>query len=176
MSKKWMFGVALLGMSTLVMAGDEVTEAARNPAAVSSPTLVAASDMTPTMLESIFTQALFKTSYLENGDLSVQFGAGGGRATVHIDQAHQLLRYYRVYRFKTSATDTQKLELANRINREIIMVRTYIPKGQADTLVVDYFQPYDESVTRYQIASTARYSMDVAMKAVNQMDEEDIVK
>jgi hypothetical protein len=56
------------------------------------------------------------------------------------------------------------------------MVRAYIPKGQADTLVVDYFQSYDEGVTRYQIASTARYSMDVAMKAVNQMDEDDIVK
>lgn len=176
MSKKWILGMALLGMCGVAMAGEQTAEAERNPAAVSSPTFVAASEMTPTTLESIFTQALFKTSRLESGDLSVQFGAGGGRATVHIDQAHQLLRYYRVYRFKTSATDTQKLELANRINREIIMVRAYIPKGQADTLVLDYFQSYDEGVTRYQIASTARYSMDVAMKAVNQMDEADIVK
>lgn len=171
MCGKWMLGLLLVFASSCAFADDKV---AGEKLPASNSTVIAESDMSMATLEQLFKNSFFKTSTVGNGDLSIELG--NGHAQIHLDKDHKLLRYYKVFSFRKPEADTRKIVLANQINSNVILVRAFVLDEHLDSLVFDYSLPYDVGATAYQIVSTLRTFSDVAHKAVNEYDTENIVK
>lgn len=136
---------------------------------------IAEGDMSLETLERLFKSAYFKISVVGEDTLSVQMSADLS-AKIHIDRQHKLLFFYKVYGFKSQADQAKRVDLANRINDSAILVRASVPDDHSDSLVLDYYLPYEDSVLAFQVVNGLRRFSEVANKAVIQFDSGDIVE
>ncbi|MDD2721843.1 MAG: hypothetical protein PHH47_11110 [Gallionella sp.] len=132
-------------------------------------------DMSVETLERLFRSAFFKTSQEGENGLVVQVSADRS-VRIHIDRQHNLLFFFKVFGFKGGAEQSRRIDLANRINNSVILVRASVPDDHTDSLVLDYYLSYQEAVLAYQVVNAARDFSDVAVKAVNQFDSDDIIE
>lgn len=143
--------------------------------AASPAASIAEGDMSVEALDRLFKNAFFKTTIEGEDRIVIQISADRG-ARIHIDRQHKLLFFYKVFGFKGQAKESSRIDLANRINASVILVRASVPGDHTDSLVIDYYLPYEEAVPTYQIVNALRNFSEVAVKAVSQYDSEDIVE
>lgn len=168
MCNKWILGILLVLASSFGLAKEVVTDA---PNTVT----IEENDMSQARLEQLFKSSFYKTKTVSNGDLIIQF-SNGGNALVKIDSGRKLLRYYKVYGFKEKGMKANKIELANRVNGDVIFVRASVPLEDPDSLLLDYFLSYEGGISAFQVVSTLRYFSEVAGNAIIEQDTGNIIE
>ena len=77
---------------------------------------------------------------------------------------------------KPEATRMQSLELANRINDKMIMVRCSIPETEKDPFIwIDHFTMTEGGITGEEIVALTRRFVKVILDGFRELDTEDIV-
>lgn len=114
---------------------------------------LAEEDVTTANLALIFKRAFFKASESE-GDLRVE--TDGPVTYLGVDQERKLIKYSTIYRLTNDASRAEKIELANKANDCVIVVRCSIPENNDDLLFIDYFLPFEEGIPMYLVVSTLR--------------------
>ncbi len=109
----------------------------------------------------------------EDGDLLVQ--DGGLRCFVFVSgKNNDRLRMVISFGFKDNATPAQKLSLANRINQVYIIARAFVTEG--GNLGLDYYLPLAGGMPAKTFLLATKRFMNVVREAVNDADEEDVVR
>lgn len=137
------------------------------------PEWLLADEVTPETLLSVFRQAYMDVETIPNGMLRVSV-EGAGHVNVRVDVERKLLVFVQHYGLKAESTRSDKLELANRINDRVVLVRLTV--ADDTTLTSDHFMAYDGVVTPRQIIEGLRRFAHVTRAAVSRMDTEDVVQ
>lgn len=136
------------------------------------PPLLDEGNLTVRALERVFRQAFLKSEPIKNDHILVNTDIGL-KVIVHLDDERKFLKYMAFLHLKSDAPDSAKLRLANTLNEKVIFARFAVP--QADVLVADYFLPYEEGVTPYQVVNALRQFAAVVFGSVNTLDEDDLI-
>lgn len=184
---KVLFGILLACASTAASADPKLLDmkaieaGAAGQAQVAAPSAadpvarISEQEMSVETLERLFRSAYFKAAAEGDNRLIVQVSADRS-VRIQIDRQHKLLFFFKVFGFKGGAQESRRLDLANRINNSVILVRASVPDDHDDSLVLDYYLSYQDAVLAPQVVNAAREFSDVAVKAVSQFDSEDIVE
>jgi hypothetical protein len=143
--------------------------AGRAMADLKSP--LAEQDTTLNQIKAFMDQAAFKTEIDEDGDLKIT--DDGLKSFFRVDAERKIITIFAVYRLKASATELQKLQLINRLNDKVIVVRFCMP--DATTLWCDYQFSFDGGVTPFYILNTYRQFARITRMSVATHDTEDVV-
>jgi hypothetical protein len=135
-------------------------------------TIVAAADVT---IESL--QELLSSSYVTNEiDAEGRILAttdSGLKVFLTLNESNKLIKFALGFRIKEDASEEQKLNLANRINDKIILVRYAVPAPEV--LVADYFLPYGQGIIPLQIVNSLKLLDKVCLAGIREQDTDSIV-
>lgn len=131
-------------------------------------------EVTTQSLSKIFKNILFKTSFDDDGDLIVY--TDGPRVLVTLNSSQKLTKFMSLYGVKKSARLDIKHELINKLNDQYIFVRFAIPEKRPDVLMADYYLPFEEGVSSYQVAKAIRLFAQVVPNAIRASDTHDLVE
>jgi hypothetical protein len=135
-------------------------------------TIVAAADVT---IESL--QELLSSSYVTNEiDAEGRILAttdSGLKVFLTLNESNKLIKFALGFRIKEDASEEQKLNLANRINDKIILVRYAVPAPEV--LVADYFLPYGQGIIPLQIVNSLKLLDKVCLAGIREHDTDSIV-
>jgi hypothetical protein len=135
-------------------------------------TIVAAADVT---IESL--QELLSSSYVTNeidADGRILATTDSGlKVFLTLNESNKLIKFALGFRIKEDASEEQKLNLANRINDKIILVRYAVPAPEV--LVADYFLPYGQGIIPLQIVNSLKLLDKVCLAGIREHDTDSIV-
>jgi len=97
----------------------------------------------------------------------------GLKVFLTINEPNKLIKFALGFRIKEDASEEQKLQLANRINDKIILVRYAIPAPEV--LVADYFLPYTQGIIPTQIINSLKLLDKVCLAGIREHDTDGIV-
>ena len=100
----------------------------------------------------------------------------GPKVVVSIQEKHKLIRYVIVYGMNEFGPLDQKLSFVNRMNDDVIFARFSVPESRPEMLMCDYFLPYEEGVTAFQIVTAMRLFARVVVGAIHACDDDDLVQ
>ncbi len=129
--------------------------------------------VTPTHLLQLFKNALMKASLDEENDIRVTTGLGS-LFLIEVLSEQKMLKYVSLFGFKKQANQSEKLLLLNQLNSGVILSRFSMPK--ADALLSEYFLPYEEGISSYQVINCLRLFEQVTTGAIRQFDTSDLVE
>ena len=141
---------------------------------MSETELIGQYDVTPELLEGLFKRGFFSTRIDDDGDLIVE--SEGPKVVVSIQEKHKLIRYVIVYGMNEFGPLDQKLSFVNRMNDDVIFARFSVPESRPEMLMCDYFLPYEEGVTAFQIVTAMRLFARVVVGAIHACDDDDLVQ
>jgi len=122
-------------------------------------------------IKTLFEAALVKCEIDEDGDLAIE--EDGLKSFIMVDTEKKLLTYVSAWGFKEGTTELRKLQFANQLNDELIVVRFCIPKP--DVLYCDYQLSYENGLYAYQAISTYRLFVRVVRGGILTKDTDDII-
>ena len=137
----------------------------------SAPAFLPEGEVNAQKLAEIFKVAYMKCTIDEDGDLLVQ--TDGPRVFVSVQEDKKLLKFIAMYGLKESATEEMKMAFVNRMNDGIIFARFSV--ARADTLMADYYLPYEEGILAFQIVAALRLFGRVVPGAIQACDKDDLV-
>lgn len=132
------------------------------------------SEVTPENIRELFSRAFYSTDLDDDGDVHVNVEPIS--VFISIDKDTRLLRYSAYYGFHETASLESKLAFVNKMNDDVIFCRFSIPENREDKLVADYYLPFGESISSFQIVSAIRLFALVVVKAIHDYDDDDLVK
>lgn len=135
--------------------------------------ILAEDEVTSDNVARLFKRAFMRTIIDEDGDVRVETDAGP-KVLISLDEDRKLLKFTTIYGLKDSATEAEKLAFVNKMNDDMIFVRFCV--ADADMLVADYFLPYEQGITAYQIVLTVRLFSRIVPAAIQTCDEDDLVE
>lgn len=141
----------------------------QRPAAPADP--VTERTLTRDSLKAIFEAAKLKVSIDSDGDIMLKEAV-----TVFAFPDKDRIRLLVNYGFKPAATLQQKLELANRINHDYIVVRASVPARNQAQLAMDYYILIGSGLSKATLVAATRRFMSIVPDAVKEHDTDDIVK
>ena len=98
---------------------------------------------------------------------------GAGHVLVRVDTKRKMLSFVQHYDLKEEASLLDKLQLANRINDQMVLVRLTV--ADETTLVSDHFMGFDCTITARQIVEGVRRFTRITRVAITNMDLQDVV-
>lgn len=128
-------------------------------------------EVTQEKLEDLFKQAFMSTTIDRDGDLVVE--SEQVNTFVHVIKGNNLIKYAAYFAIDESYPEKDKYELANRMNRQIVFCRFSVEKK---ALVCDYFLPYEEGISKFQIISSIRLFGKIIPSAIKSCDDIGLVK
>jgi len=128
-------------------------------------------EMSQQTLKAYFEQAAMTAEIDSDGDLKIT--ENGFKGFLRVDAERKIVTIFALYGMKAAAPEIQKLQLVNRLNDKIILVRFCMPKPT--TLWCDYQLRYEGGLTPYYIINTYRMFSRVTRQAVAQQDTDDVV-
>ncbi len=128
-------------------------------------------EMSQQTLKAYFEQAAMTAEIDSDGDLKITEDGFKGFLLVHAER--KIVTIFALYGMKASAPEIQKLQLVNRLNDKIILVRFCMPNPT--TLWCDYQLSYEGGLTPYYLINTYRMFSRVTRQAVAQQDTDDVV-
>lgn len=131
-------------------------------------------EVTISNLQSLFDRAFFNTYIDGDGDLVVKDGEHN--IFLSVMENTKLLAYFSYFRIREATPLHQKLNLVNKINDSVVMVRFSIQERNPDTLMVDYYLPFEGGVSASQIISTLRVYERIINVVMHIYDEDDIIE
>ncbi len=136
--------------------------------------IIAENEVTPDTIRDLFRRAFFSASLDDDGDVRVE--TDDPTVFVSINADNKLLRYTAVYRFENTASLESKHAFVNKMNDDVIFCRFSVPLEAPDILMVDYYLPFGEGVTSFLIVRALRLFARVIPKAIQDCDENDIIR
>lgn len=130
-------------------------------------------DVTTAKLCGLFKRAYMKAT-LDGGQLSVD--SDGPRVLVEVEENHKLLKFMALYMMRDDAALESKFEFMNRLNSSVIFARFSIPGDHPGVLVADYYLPFEEGITSFQIVTSLRLFARVVPGAIQACDNEALVQ
>ncbi|MDZ7373791.1 MAG: YbjN domain-containing protein [candidate division KSB1 bacterium] len=124
-------------------------------------------------LADLLQQEEYSAQVDEDGEVRVTMGEGTF-VYIAIDTVRRLLKFYTLFRFRPNAPLASKLTLVNRMNDEVIFVR--FSMAATDILFTDYFLSYDGGLLWHQFLRSLAWFSRVAVSAVAEFDEDDLVQ
>jgi len=121
-------------------------------------------------LMGIFKAAFFTAELDSDGDLVIR--DSGVNTFMKVDDDRKILTMFSLWGLKSSFSDADKWQLANRLNDELIVVRFAVPRP--DTLWCDYQMLYEGGLSAFQIVNTYKRFVSVCRGACEK-DEADII-
>lgn len=132
------------------------------------------SEVTPENIRKLFTRAFYSTHLDDDGDVVVN--AEPISVFVSINKDNRLFKYSTYYGVDETAPLESKHAFVNKMNDGVVFCRFSIPEDHEDTLVADYFLPFVESISSFQIVSSLRLFASVVVNAIHHYDDDDLVK
>ncbi|MBU1236385.1 MAG: YbjN domain-containing protein [Gammaproteobacteria bacterium] len=132
--------------------------------------LLAEEDVTLAKIKTFFDAAFLKTEMDEN---KLKITDGGFKAFIKIDEKKKLITYFSGWKMKESVSETKKLQLVNKLNDDLIVVRFSMPRPTV--LWCDYQVLYEGGVTPYSIVNNYRIFAKVTRGAASTRDPDDII-
>jgi hypothetical protein len=131
--------------------------------------------VTPTHLLQLFKNALMKASLDEENDIRVTT-MPGSLFLIQVLSEQKMLKYVGMFGFKDNeqANTSEKLALLNQLNSGIILSRFSMPRE--DVLLSEYFLPYEEGISSYQVVNCLRLFERVTTGAIRQFDTSNLVE
>gem|GEM_PF-724770 len=105
--------------------------------------LITTENLSKELLKSVFDAAFMDASYDKDGDLLIQEKC---RCFLFPDQEKRRIRLHTQFGFKPSSSELQRLECANLINKDYILVRAAV--GRNNTLLFTYDVSLDGGVSK----------------------------
>jgi len=103
---------------------------------------------------------IFKNAYMDaelDQDGDVRLTLDGIKVLVTVDQSRKLIHFISIFGVKPSATRQQVLELCNRINDRLILIRAAYPSALPSAAVMlDHYVVTEAGVTGVEIVDDAR--------------------
>lgn len=137
-----------------------------------APEMLPADQITPETLLTVFRQAYLEVESLPDSSLMLTL-AGDGRVRVRVDAERKLLSFTAVYGLKEEAATLDKLELANRVNDGMVLVRLSV--ADDTTLVSDHYVRLDGVFTPRQLVEGVRHFAQTTRAAIQCMDTGNVV-
>ncbi len=134
--------------------------------------LIPEEEVTRDRLRELLAEVDLPTEVDQDGDLRVTTDVGT-HAYVALDERRRLIKFYTAYRLREDASVAEKLNLANTLNDEVILVRFCVVG--TSILVADYFLSYDRGLLPHQFLRSLSWFSQVAVQAVAAYDEDNIV-
>ncbi len=128
--------------------------------------------MSLNLIQTFLDQAAYKTEIDSDGDLKIT-NEGGMKAFFRVDSERKIVTIFAAYRLKASAPELAKLQLVNRLNDKVIVVRFCMP--DATTLWCDYQFSYEGGLTPRYILNVYRQFIRITRIAVVQHDSDDVI-
>lgn len=160
---------ALLGAALMVAMASAPVHAQKGSG--SAQDIVTADSMSMPQLKSVLEAAMFTVSEESNGDLVVN---DRGKTIVRLAKDRIWLACF--FRFKDDVPMLSKLELANRLNDSIIIVRSAVPSHETNELELDYDILLSGGVTKAAIVAAIKRFIDTSSSGVVKYDTDDIVR
>ena len=137
-----------------------------------SEDLITPENLSKELLKSVFDAAYMETSYDDDGDLRVKEDV---RCWVLLpgekrDRIHLLT----IFGLKPEASRQQRLELANEINKEYVVVRAFINSSDSLSLTYDFL--LEGGITKKALVLGVKRFCGIPRLAINELDRDDIVK
>ena len=132
------------------------------------------SEVTPENIRELFSRAFYNTDLDDDGDVVVN--AEPISVFISINTNNRLLKYSTYYRVDETAPLESKFAFVNKMNDDLVFCRFSIPEDHEDTLVADYFLPFGESISSFQIVSSLRLFALVVVSAIRDCDDDDLVQ
>lgn len=133
--------------------------------------IIEEADVTIERLRKVFDAAFLKTEITRSGALKVS--DSGDFAYISLLEGMDLIRISVTYGFEDGTRLADKLELANKVNNEVVVTRWSITdKGKLDT---DYYLSYENGVLGYQIVRSYKRFLSCGVSGLRK-DDKDIVK
>lgn len=139
-----------------------------------TPEYIVESEVTPENIRELFSRAFYSTHLDDDGDVVVN--AEPISVFITISKNNRLLKYSTYYEIDETAPLEPKLAFVNKMNDHVVFSRFSIPEDHEDTLAADYFLPFGESISSFQIVSALRLFASVVVNAIRDCDDADLVK
>lgn len=135
-------------------------------------TVAAAADVTIESLQELLSAAYVNNELDNQGRILITTDSGL-KVFATLNEANKLIKFALGFRLKEDATEEQRLQLANRINDKVIMIRYAIPA--AEVLVADYFLPYGQGIVPLQVVNSLKLLDKICLAGIREHDTDGIV-
>jgi hypothetical protein len=141
---------------------------------MSNTEILAETEVNKENIAELLKRAFIKASFDKDGDLVGQ-PDGGPRVLIQVESGAKLLKFTCYFGVKDTFSLAEKHAFVNKINDQIVMVRFSISERRPDALVTEYFLPFEEGVSAYQVVNVLRMFGRIVTTAIRQYDENNMV-
>jgi len=134
--------------------------------------VVAAADISIESLHELLNSSYVNNEIDDQGRILATTDSGL-KVFISLNEPNKLVKFALGFRIKPEASEEQILQLANRINDKVIMVRYAVPA--AEVLVADYFLPYGQGIQALQIVNSLKLLDKVCLAGIREHDTDSIV-
>lgn len=142
------------------------------PARPAAPELVTEANLSRDLMKAVYDAAKVPAALDGGGNLVVNLP----QLKVFVLPGKDSVRLMASYDFAPRATWQEKLDLANRINDEYIMVRALLPEKRPATLSVDYYVMIGAGISRATLVAITRRFGEVVVEAIGATDTDRLIK
>jgi len=121
-------------------------------------------------IKEIFDNALLSATFNDQGDVLV--AEGGIKVLVSVDTDRQLLNFLLLFGYRRGASEKDKIELANELNKNMVFLRAW---SFGNGMVFDYVLPYDTGLLSKQVISAYRWLRKTTLAGIQQHDQKNII-
>ena len=134
--------------------------------------ITAAAEITIENLQELLS-ASYVTNEIDTEGRILATTDSGLKVFITLNDANKLIKFALGFRIKEDASEEQKLQLANRINDKIVLVRYAV--STPEVLVADYFLPYGQGIIPMQIINSLKLLDRVCLAGIREHDTDGIV-
>lgn len=118
---------------------------------------------------------VFQNAFIEceNDGEALRIQMEGARFLLHLDTKNKLIACAAIYALKEYGTPEGKNELANKLNRELILIRFVI--HDETTFVAQYSLSYAQGLMPYHLVNALRLMQRVLTQSVAEYDTDDLL-
>lgn len=136
--------------------------------------LIPAEEVTNPKVLDVFNQAFMEAEIDADGDVKVMID--GTKLFFSVTEGKPFLRVFALWGIKQGKTRMQMLELCNRLNDHMIMVRFCIPDSTREpAMYADHFTMLAGGITPQEIVEIARRFVSVVRGGYGEYDTEDVI-
>ncbi|HEC35464.1 MAG TPA: hypothetical protein ENI39_02895 [Anaerolineae bacterium] len=132
--------------------------------------MISPGDVTTAKIKGIFDGAFMDASITDKGDVLVT--EGGIKIFLSVDTGKQLVRYLMLFGYRRGASEKDKLNLVNELNKNIVFMRAW---SFGNGIAFDYALPYDGGLPPKQVISAYRWLRKTALGGIQQHDQKNLV-
>jgi hypothetical protein len=146
----------------------------RARAAETQDGVIPESDVTIESIKQVFRGAYLDSEPLPDKPNVLRFTDGGVYVFITVDPEKKVVNFFSVWRIKENASPAQKLQLVNRWNDKLLLVRFSLTNDTG--LWCDYQLPYEGGLKASQVLATYRIFLRVIEGAALTQDPDDLIQ